>query len=165
MRSGRRPVAGKPADQREADGRADVARTAGGAAKTRRLAFVGVSLAIAAAGNFSSDAAVLPSKRQGDGAAPEFPSIVAARVHPIPSGRNPDFRWNDLPAAVSVIHPGPDGAVWTIPERGGLDDDTAPGDLRRLAGPASFWRQVPGGRHPIPGGDPRRRPPSPVPAG
>ena len=39
-----RPVAGKPAAQRAADGRAGAARTAGGAAKTRRLAFVGFSL-------------------------------------------------------------------------------------------------------------------------
>ena len=61
---GQRPGAGKPAAQRAADGRADVARTAGGAAKPRRLALVGVSRAINAAGVFSSGAAVShPSAR------------------------------------------------------------------------------------------------------
>jgi hypothetical protein len=59
-RSGQRPVAGKPAAQRAADGRAGGARTAGGAAKTRRLALVGVS-SVTVAAVISWGAAVFPS--------------------------------------------------------------------------------------------------------
>ena len=89
-------------------------------------------------------------------------------------GRHPGF-----PAAIPGVgfhrQSRPDGAAGIIPRRGGGNPSAERRRQRRglsvsrLAGPASFRRRVPvlpgADTIGVSGGDPRRRPPSPVPAG